>query len=386
MPKGQLMGVPGDLKALARSGVLSWGGLLRAGLDRFLPRTPVHGDVSVADHIGARMGRQVVERLVEPLLGGVYAGRADRLSLDSTLPQIAPLARTERSLLQGVRTSLAGRGKAPTEPGPVFASLHGGLAGLIDTLAERLGDRLRTGTRVRALERREQGWLVHPEGDRPLECDAVLLACPAPEAARLLHSHAPEAAADLNGVDYASMALVTFALPASAFPEPPEGTGFLVPADEGLTVKAATFSSNKWPWLAGELAGSETDQDLVVLRCSIGRFGESAVLERSDEDLAAVALADLARVTGVAGTPVQTRITRWDNGLPQYSVGHADRIARVRGAVGRHPGLGVCGAAYGGVGIPACIADAGREARRLAEGLSLRPQTTDATNQQGVSP
>ena len=110
------------------------------------------------------------------------------------------------------------------------------------------------------------------------------------------------------------------------------------------------------------------------------------MLERSDDELASAALADLARVTGVSGTPVQVRVTRWENGLPQYSVGHADRIDRVRGAVGRRPGLGVCGAAYEGVGVPACIADAGREARRLAEGLTALPNTTDATNQQGVNP
>ncbi|MBE3002160.1 protoporphyrinogen oxidase [Nocardiopsis sp. HNM0947] len=386
LPKGQLMGVPGDLRALARSGVLSWGGVLRAGLDLVRPRTPVQGDVSVADYIGTRMGHQVVDRLVEPLLGGVYAGRADRLSLDSTLPQIAPMARTERSLLRGVRTSLAGRGKAPTAPGPVFASLRGGVAGLVETLAERQGERLRTGTRARALERREHGWRVHLEGSDPLDCDGVLLACPAPEAARLLREHVPEAASGLEGIDYASMALVTFALPASAFPGPLTGTGFLVPSGEGLTVKAATFSSNKWPWLAEEVAEANPGEDLVVLRCSIGRFGEHATLQRSDDELAEAALADLARVTGLSGTPVQTRVTRWENGLPQYSVGHADRIERVRGAVGRHPGLGVCGAAYEGVGVPACIADAGREARRLAEGLTAHPHTTDATDQQGANP
>ncbi|WP_017574889.1 protoporphyrinogen oxidase [Nocardiopsis kunsanensis] len=386
LPRKQLMGVPGDLRALAASGVLSWGGVLRAGLDLVRPSTPVHGDVSVADHIGTRMGHQVVDRLVEPLLGGVYAGRADRLSLESTLPQIAPMARTERSLMLGVRDSLAGRGKAPTSPGPVFASLRGGVAGLVEELAERQGERLRTGTRARSLERRPRGWRVHLDGADPLDCDAVLLACPAPEAARLLQDRVPEAASDLGGVDYASMALVTFALPASAFPGPLTGTGFLVPSGEGLTIKAATFSSNKWPWLAEEVAEANPGEDLVVLRCSIGRFGEHATLERSDDELAAAALADLARVTGVSGPPAQTRVTRWENGLPQYSVGHADRIARVRRAVGRHPGLGVCGAAYEGVGVPACIADAEREARRLAEDLTALPNTTDATNQQGVNP
>jgi oxygen-dependent protoporphyrinogen oxidase len=390
LPKGQLMGVPGGFRELARSGVLSWQGTLRAGLDLVWPRTPVRGDVPVAAYVGVRMGAQVVDRLVEPLLGGVYAGRADRLSLDSTLPQIAPMARRDRSLMRAVHASLRGRGSAPTAAGPVFASLRGGMATLTGTLAERLGERVRAGTRARSLERLPQGWRVHLDAGEPIDCDGVLLACPAPEAARLLADHAPAAAAGLRGVEYASMALLTFAFPASAFPEPLTGTGFLVPAGEGLTIKAATYSTNKWPWMAEELAAANPGDDLVLLRCSIGRAGDRA-LERSDEELTAAALADLATVTGLTAPPVQTRVTRWTDGLPQYEVGHADRVERVRSAVHGHHGLGVCGAVYGGVGIPACIADAGREAARLAGTLqsnshTLRGGDADGPNQQGVNP
>ncbi|GAA1458056.1 protoporphyrinogen oxidase [Nocardiopsis exhalans] len=406
LPKGQLMGVPGDLRALARSGVLSPAGTLRAALDLVWPRTPVRSDVPVAAYVGTRMGREVVDRLVEPLLGGVYAGRADELSLDSTLPQIAPMARRDRSLMNAVHTSLSGRGATPTKAGPVFASLRGGVASLVGALASRQKD-LRTGTRAEALERLPEGWRVRLEGAQgaqaeTLDCDAVLLACPAPEAARLLADTEPAAARELRRTEYASMALVTFALPASAFPATLTGTGFLVPAGEGLTIKAATFSSNKWPWLAQELDRVNPGEDLVALRCSIGRFRDENALRRSDEELAEAALADLARVTGLRGSPVETRITRWTDGLPQYAVGHAARVERVRSAVGSHPGLGVCGAAYGGVGIPACIADADREAERLADVLTDHNRTdhnrTDrgapgaagpnqpGPNQQGVNP
>ncbi|CAL9594269.1 Protoporphyrinogen oxidase [Nocardiopsis dassonvillei] len=387
LPKGQLMGVPGDLGALARSGVLSPWGTARAALDLVRPRTPVRGDLPVAAYVGVRLGREVVERLVEPLLGGVYAGRADLLSLEAALPQIAPMARGGGSLIRGVRAATGGRGPSA---GPVFASLHGGIAGLAEELADRHGKDLRTGTRVRSLERLPEGWRVHLDtGDR-IEAAGVLLACPAPEAARLLADHDPGAAADLRGIEYATMALVTLALPASAFPAPLTGTGFLVPAGEGgLTIKAATFSTNKWPWLARELAAQ--GEDLVVVRCSIGRFGESGLPDRSDGELTAAALADLSRVTGLAGRPVQSRVTRWDGGLPQYAVGHTARVSRVRDALARHRGLAVCGAAYGGVGIPACIADADRQARGLAAALQTDSRTSrgdgaDGTNQQGVNP
>ncbi|GAA3758273.1 oxygen-dependent protoporphyrinogen oxidase [Spinactinospora alkalitolerans] len=379
-PEGHLMGVPGDVAALARSGVLSRAGTLRAARDLVWPGAPVRGDVSVADYIGGRMGREVVDRLVEPLLGGVYAGRADRLSLEATLPQIAPLARKGRSLMAAVREVKAEQAARAAQdggagPAPVFATLRGGLATLVDALAEQSGARVQTSATVRELRRDGAAWrlTVGPaSGPRRIDADAVVLACPAPAAARLLCDEAPEAAGDLAGIDYASMAIVTLAYRTSAFPAPPAGSGFLVPAREGRTIKAATFSSGKWPWLAEELRAVDPGTEKVLLRCSIGRVGEEAVLQRSDEELTALAERDLAGICGVAGRPVDHRITRWGGALPQYAVGHNDRVARIRSAVAARPGLAVCGAAYGGVGVPACIADATRAANGVAADLAAR--------------
>ncbi|MFC4564744.1 protoporphyrinogen oxidase [Nocardiopsis mangrovi] len=373
-PAGHVMGVPGGLRALARSGVVSPAGTLRAALDLVRPRTPVRGDVPVGAYVGARLGREVVDRLVEPMLGGVYAGRADRLSLDSTLPQIAAVAGADRSLIRAVRAITARA--AGTPGGPVFATLDGGLATLADALVERSGAAVATSTTVRGLAPEGAGWRLTTGSaaggrtGRTHDADAVVLACPAPAAGRLLRPFAPAAAEELAGIAYASMAIVTLAYPASAFARPPAGSGFLVPAREGRAIKAATFSSVKWPWLAERLA-ARPGPETVVIRCSIGRVGEEAVLQRPDDDLAALAVADLADICGISGPPADIRVTRWGGGLPQYDAGHAARVGRARAALAGHPALALCGAAYDGVGIPACIAGATGAAERIAAALPV---------------
>ncbi|MFD8560876.1 protoporphyrinogen oxidase [Streptosporangium canum] len=363
MPKGHVMGVPSDLTSLAKSGILSPGGLARVPLDQILPATLVGTDVSVAAYIRARMGSEVVERLIEPLLGGVYAGQADRLSLDATMPRIAIAARSERSLLAATREIAA---EAPKDAGPVFTTLRRGMGSLPEAVAAASGAEIRTGVMVREMRRTESGWqLVAGPVPEPevIEADAVIVATPGPSASRLLAGEAPLAAAELARIDYASMAIVTLAYPREAFPQPPTGSGYLVPPVDGRPIKAATFSSVKWPHLA------EADPNLILLRCSIGRLGEEAVLQRDDAELVALAMAEMVEVMGVRGLPRDSRVTRWGGSLPQYDVGHLDRVARIRAAVAAQPGLALCGAAYDGVGIPACISTARTAAARILDHL-----------------
>jgi oxygen-dependent protoporphyrinogen oxidase len=239
----------------------------------------------------------------------------------------------------------------------VFTTLTGGLGTLPAVLASASGARVRTGAMARELARTRTGWRLtvgsaHDPGY--LDADAVVLAVPAAPAGRLLAGvpGAAGAAAELGGIGYASMAVVTLAYPAAQFPQPPEGSGYLVPAVDGHPVKAVTFSSVKWPHLRAAAPG------LVLVRCSLGRVGEEAVLQRDDADLAGLAAADLAAATGVRGRPIAVRVSRWGGALPQYTVGHLGRVERIRTAVARQPGLAVCGAAYDGLGIPACIATA----------------------------
>lgn len=369
LPAGQVMGVPGDLRALAASGVLSVAGTARAALDLVLPRTPVGADVSVAGYIGARLGNEVVDRLVEPMLGGVYAGRVDLLSFEATLAQIAAAARTHRSLLAAVR---ALRGTGPQDAGPVFTTLPDGLGTLPAALANALGEdcRIRTEAMVRELRRIEgDRWrLVFGPARAPqtLDADAVVVAVPARPAARLLAAEVPAAARELEAIEYASMAIVTLAYPATAFPRRPAMSGYLVPAVEERQVKAVTFSSVKWPHLA------DRAPDLIIVRCSIGRYGQEHILQRGDEELKAAAITEIAAVCGTTELPVDSRVTRWGGGLPQYTVGHMDRVARIRAAVAAVPRLAVAGAAYDGLGVPACIATARSAADRVLEQLESR--------------
>ncbi|MEU6095778.1 protoporphyrinogen oxidase [Streptomyces sp. NPDC047079] len=350
MPKGHVMGVPGTASALL--GLLSDEGLRRIEHDARLPRTEIGDDVAVGGYVAERLGREVVDRLVEPLLGGVYAGDAYRISMRSAVPQLFEAAKAHDSLTEAVR-EIQAKAAAAAQSGPVFMGVEGGVGRLPLAVAESVrakGGEIVLGADADRLHRTPGGWEVLL-GDHLIEADAVIVATPAPQAARLLRTASPGAAAELRTVEYASMALVTLAY-RRADAALPEGSGFLVPPVDGRTIKASTFASRKWGWIADE------DPDVLVLRTSVGRYGETEILEREDADLVAVSRHDLREATGLDAAPVEARVTRWTDGLPQYPVGHHARVARVREHVARLPGLAVCGAAYDGVGIPACIASA----------------------------
>ncbi|MFE3558463.1 protoporphyrinogen oxidase [Streptomyces sp. NPDC059193] len=379
MPRGHVMGVPGDLGPLAASGVLSPEGLARIEAEHALPPAEIGEDVAVGEYVADRLGREVVDRLVEPLLGGVYAGNAYRISMRAAVPQLFEAARTHTLLGDGVRDLQRRAQTQPQPAGPVFAGIDGGIGRLPVAVAEACraaGARIVTGAPVRELVRTPGGWRV-VAGAEAVEADGVILATPAGPAARLLDGLAPAAAAELRGVEYASMALITMAFRRSELPAAVAGggaSGFLVPPVDGRTIKASTFSSNKWAW-----AG--TDPDLFLLRTSVGRHGDEEDLGREDAELVEVSLADLGAAVGLAARPVASTVTRWDGGLPQYPVGHLGRVARIRAAVAELPGLAVCGALYEGVGIPACVAGAGKAVdaviAALGAGSAPLAQTTD---------
>jgi oxygen-dependent protoporphyrinogen oxidase len=347
LPSPTVLGVPASIGSLR--GVLTAAERVRAAADLVLPGSPTDSDESVAQLVGRRLGHAVVERLVEPLLGGVYAGRPDQLSAAATLPQLAPLG---GSLIRAARRAAS----STSDSGPVFATLRGGLGRLPGAVARASAAQLVLGRTVRRIERTVDGWqVVHgPTTDeQSVTADAVVVAVPAAPASRLLADVAPAAAAELAGIDYASMAIVTTVW---ADGELPAGTGYLVPAVERRPVKGVTFTSAKWGMDAG---GRQ------VVRCSIGRHGDVADLQRDDDELVELAVAELRATLGFAGSPIAARVSRWGGGLPQYAVGHLERVRRVRDGITAVPGLAVCGAAYDGVGVPACIRSGQQAARQL---------------------
>ncbi|MFJ8184694.1 protoporphyrinogen oxidase [Streptomyces sp. NPDC096105] len=372
MPKGHVMGVPGTAAAL--TGVLSDEGLARIEREADLPPAEVGDDVAIGEYVAERFGREVVDRLVEPLLGGVYAGDAYRISMRSAVPQLFEAARAHATLAEAVRAVQA-RTAADRRSGPVFTGVAGGVGTLPLAVADSLrsrGARILTGTPVTALRREpDDGWRLVAGGE-VLHADAVVVAVPAPAAAGLLRAEAPGAAAELSAVEYASMALVTLAYRRDEA-RLPEGSGFLVPPVEGRSIKASTFASRKWGWIA------EENPDLTVVRTSVGRHGETEILHRDDDELVELSRHDLKAATGLDAAPVAARVTRWDDGLPQYPVGHHARVDRVRAHLAGLSGLAVCGAAYDGVGVPACIASAYAAADRIqgdlrgAEELTAHP-------------
>jgi len=342
IPGGTLLGVPSDLSKLD--------GLARsdADLDRDggRPLLDPDEDVAVGVLVRRRLGDEVVDRLVEPMLGGVYAGRADSLSLAATMPGLFASAQRVTTLRGAVRAALDA---APRPPGaPVFATVRGGVSRLVDAVAAASGASVRLGAPVRELRTSPAGWTLTVGSTRDplrLEADAVVLALPAAPAARLLREMPGAPASDVGALAYASVALVTLVLAAGT--ALPASTGFLVPAVQGRVVKAATYLSVKWPQLPRA-------DGLVVVRASVGRHGDELELQRSDDELAAAVRADLAElVPGGLPEPLTARVTRWGGGLPQYGVGHVDRIARARAAL--PPTIALAGAVADGVGIAACV-------------------------------
>ncbi|HEX2028631.1 MAG TPA: protoporphyrinogen oxidase [Nitriliruptorales bacterium] len=356
LPQGLVLGAPTRLTPLLRSSLLSTAGAARAALDLVLPRVLDPDHETVADLIGYRFGTQVLERLVDPLMAGIYAGDPHRLGAADATPPLAEAARQSRSLLRGLR-------RRPQEPAPLFLTLEGGMGHLVDALAAAPEMEVRLADPVRLVEATDGGYRLRLASGDVLDVDGVILAVPAFAAASLLRELAPDAAAALRQIAYASAATVVLVYPAGSGRL--RGSGLLVPRAERTLVKAASWVSSKWP--------ERAPGDQMVVRASIGRHGDRDALERSDRELADVAHRELSEVIRLGSRPDAWLVTRWERSLPQYLVGHRDLVRRIRGGLAHLPGVTVAGAAYDGIGITACVRQGQEAAWQVSAVLHLTP-------------
>ena len=369
LPPASLFGVPEKLLPLLTSGLVTPLGLLRAGADIVLPRRALPADPTIAELLSYRLGHQVFDRLVDPMLGGVHAGRADRLSARSAVPEVMSLLDGARSVYLTMRR----REKKPAT-GPALVSLPGGMARLLDALVascREAGADLRTGATVTSLSCTDDGrYAVALADSTVLVADDVVVTTPAYTAAALLGDLAPDAAAALDRIEYVDVATVMLSYRRDQVGRTLDRTGFLVPAVDGRLLVGCSWLTTKWGHLAHDTR--------VVIRAMVGRDGDARWTAMSDDDLVTAIHAELEEAIGVSAGPAEVHIQRWPAAMPQYTVGHAQRLATIDAALADVPGIHVSGAAYRGVGLAGCISQASRVATAVRERTNPSPDHDDA--------
>ena len=354
LPEGLTGMIPTSLESLETSELLSPEGKSRFAAEVDVAPAPGRDDESVASFVSRRFGREAYERLVEPLMTGIYGGDGDRLSLEATFPQLRALEIEHGSLLRGLSAA------APGER-PPFLSLREGMGALVEALRAGLPQAgIQVGRAATRVARREDDFEIELADGETAVADGLVLATPAYVTAELLGDVDPELSEAHAEIPYASSAVITLAF-SRADVVPLDGYGYVVPRAEGGDVLACTWSSQKWEHRAPE--------ETVLLRVYAGRFGARDVTTDTDEELLALARAEIGFL-GVSADPVLSRIHRWPRGMPQYVLGHPERLARIGSALARHPGLALAGAAYRGVGIPDCIESGEAAAESVARALA----------------
>jgi protoporphyrinogen/coproporphyrinogen III oxidase len=358
LPPGMALGVPTEIGPLLRSGLFSWRGKIRMALEPFVPARREAADESIGSFVGRRLGREAVEIVGQPLLAGIHAGDAGRLSLAATFPRLAEIESRTGSLVRGLRA--ARRSARPGAPSG-FVSLMGGLAELVEALVAALpGEALRKGSAARAVRRDGGGFTVEADGGA-VATRAVVVALPPRTAAPLVAALAPAAGRMLAAVRFASTATVLLGYRREAVDHPLEGHGLLVPRSEGLRTTAVSFSSTKLPGRAPE--------GHVLLRAFLGGIDDPGVLSLDDAGLAAMAEREMRPLLRIVGAPVLRRVYRWPEATPQMEVGHLERVAAIDEHLAGVPGLFLTGAGLRVTGIPDVVADATRTAAAVVSAV-----------------
>ena len=367
-PQGLISMVPTKVGPLFHSGVLSWAGIVRMGADWVIPRRArTNDEETLAEFFSRRLGAEAFDRLIEPLVSGIYAGDANELSVDATFPHLVELERKNGSLIKGALAMQRARPshKPAAKTRTLFATLRGGLGDLTANLTERLseaGVSLRRGTNVRAVRilgsQAEPSYRLELEGGDGLEAEAVILATPAYVSASLLRPFDDEVSMLLDQIPYASTMTISMVFPEPEVKRLIRGYGFVVPRVENRSLIAATWSSMKWAERAP--AGQ------CLVRCYLGGRGREHLLDLDDTELTGRACLELETIAGIQSRPLHVEVYRWPRAMPQYIRGHRERVRLIRERVARQPGLYVTGAAYDGLGIPDCIRDAENTSAKLS--------------------
>lgn len=365
IPEGFLLLAPTRILPFVTSRLFSWPGKMRMAMDLVLPRKDhgTSGDESLSDFVRRRFGREALERVAQPLVGGIYTANPDNLSLRATMPRFLDMETQHRSLIlamrKGRKTAAGGGGGGDSGARySLFVSFERGMSTLIEALASRLpAGAIHTSTPVKQLARDGESWRLAMENGESVSADAVVLAPPAHVSAEMVRELDPGLSRELADVHYASSATMTLAYRQEQVGRLPDGFGFVVPVLENRTLIAVTLSSVKFP--------NRAPRDHVLMRAFLGGSMQSHVYEMSDEQLQDAVRRDLHELMGVHGPPLFSVLHRWPRSMPQYPVGHLERARRMEERAARWPGLVLAGNAFGGVGVPDCVHSAEKAVERL---------------------
>ncbi|MBM3222288.1 MAG: protoporphyrinogen oxidase [Candidatus Tectomicrobia bacterium] len=369
VPQGFYLMAPGSWRSFLTTPIFSWPGKLRMALDLVLPRRTDPRDESLAQFVTRRLGREALERMAQPMVGGIYTADPQYLSMRATMPQFLDMEQQHGSVIRALlrrqpQTHPTAQGTSGARYG-LFVSLRRGIQTLVDTLLERLPpETVRLHTPVQHVQRLpETGrWVVHLAEQPGLEADAVCLCLPAPQAGQMLHAVDATLAAGLQAMRYASSATVNIVCRRDQIAHPLDGIGFVVPAIEQRSLIACSFSSVKF--------AGRAPQGQVLLRAFVGGALHPQQLACSDAAMQQAVLQDLRTLLGMTGEPLSMRTARHLEAMPQYHVGHLERVAHLQTLLAAWPGLVLAGNAYHGVGIPDCIHDAERAAETVLSTLA----------------
>lgn len=367
LPPATLFGVPEKLRPLVSSGLISWRGLIRASADFIRPRLRLGDDPTVGAMLRPRLGSEVFDKLVDPLLGGIYAGRADLLSARSAVPEVAAILKPARSVYLTMRAREGARPKTKGAPAPMLINFPGGMMAIVHALASNAKADFEFGAEVASIEMGKKRWKVFTSDGRKFKADDVIITTPAHAAANLLRPLDAEIADALAGIPYADVANVTFVYPTSAIDKKWKGTGFLVPAVDGRFIVGCTWMDQKWGRgvLIPSGNGHPEGDEITIVRTSVGRQGDNAWVTMDDDAIASRAHAELVQAMRIKAEPLLAKVQRWPASMPQYTVGHADRLATIDARLETLPGLHIAGAGYRGIGVAACLTKSQAIAQRI---------------------